>query len=184
MEPWLFFGYHKGNVSLSINGRNIIYPKRSITLPEIKEASILRIEKPAKNKWIPYIFINNLLGLREKHISYTQEMYESFTIDDNGLIPTTEDLIEEYGLYKIFYRKGYAIKSYIYQPKRLNDRLEIYLLDKVMYRGEQILKNTKWVPIYNIEGKCYPPSHICRLLHELVNGIGEDIAIHKGKLID
>lgn len=184
MEPWLFFGYIKGNISLSINGRTIIYPKKSVSLPEIKDSCILRIEKPAKNKWIPYIFIHNFLGLKEKQISYTQEMYESFSIDDSSLTPTTEGLVEENGLYKIFYRKGYGIKSYPYQPKRNNDRLEIYLLDKVLYRGGQILKNTKWIPIHDKEGVIQHPSHLCRFFHELINAIDEDIAIHKGKLID
>lgn len=184
MKMWFFFVYNKGNVMLSINDKTLITPKQILNSTDIATATAIHIAKPAKGTWIPYIYLNNFLGIKGKSIGVSQVMYDSFEVNEEELTPTTGELVEEYGMYKIFYREGCAKKLFPHQPKRLNNIIEIYIIDKVTYKGEPVLETIKWLPMYGKKDKRNTPGDLCELLHGIGEGIKEEVMESKGKLTD
>lgn len=182
MPSWLYFIKYRDSMMLSIFGMTIIRPKRMIGFTDMPEATALLISKPAAGKWIPYIWIKNFLGIKEKTISYTQVMSEAYEIKDIGYPEDAPVTKVTDGVYELQYREGWGTKKYIVAKDKLPELMDLNVIEKILYKGEPVLPTFTWTPKYDRDGNINNPLRLCIIMHELVQGVKEEELEKNGQL--
>lgn len=168
---------------LSIFGKTVLRPSDSVGITEIAKSSVILISKSGRGKILPYIYVKNLFGLNFT-ISATQDMIDSHEFDETSFEPTSEEMVQDYGLYRVKYREGHGLMRFLHDPSRKPETTGIYLIDEILYRGEKVLESMTYAPMYNRRGDKNLPGEVCNMMHELIMGLDDEFRYIKSSLSD
>lgn len=182
MKVWFNFIKTEESVVLIIFDTVIIRPRKLIKLTDLSEAKVISIQKPAAGKLVPYVLIKNLFGIKEKSFSYTQEMAKDFIVSDIDYPEDSPIQVKKDYPYEIHYREARAKKTFIQVPSSKPEYFDVYVINKVFYKGEQVLEFLEWMPVYNERGEEISMSEFCDMTRGLIEGVREEIRMNKGKL--